>query len=347
MWIKMSPTLKQLEILKAVVTTGSISQAARLVGLSQPTLSQQIAKMEKSLDTQLFVRGRSSVFHLTAPGEYWYQFAVDILDRHASAEIFHETHFKQDRIQLRFSSPYALRLWFFNKVAELAVSDPKIGGLEFVGSRNSSDVLDMLSMHQINCGVVNEAFLTGRNSNLHVTRVFSDRTVWLVPEAIPHEVIQTVINTCKAPEEPNYVALKRYVDLGTLAPWRDHTQGWFRSHLPLAMPFFRCPENVGAARLVAEGLATAHVPLSLTIRLPQELRSRVRMYEIDGARFNVSFVAPKHYQSIPAFVAFQKRLCEDVRSEFEGERQLADLKRVSMTDPCATAVGPAIVSAAE
>lgn len=318
----MSPTLKQLEILKAVVTTGSISKAARLVGLSQPTLSQQIAKMEKTLEVQLFARGRSAGFLLTGPGEYWYQIAIDILDRHAAAEAFHETHFKKDRIELRFSSPYALRLWFFSEAAELAVSDSRIGGLEFVGSQSSTDVLDMLSTHQINCGVINEGFITSKNSDIHVTRVCNDQTVLVVPETIPDEVVQSVIKSRKAPENPAHFALTRYVDLGNRAPWRDQTQGWFRSNLPFATPFFRCPENVGAAWLVAEGLATAHVPLSMIRRLPEEVRGRVRIYEIDGTRFNVSFVAPKHYQSIPSFVTFQQRLCDNVRGEFEREMRL-------------------------
>ncbi|WP_417247890.1 LysR family transcriptional regulator [Celeribacter sp.] len=343
----MSPTLKQLEILKAVVTTGSISKAARLLGFSQPTLSQQIAKMEKTLGEQLFTRGRSSSFLLTGPGEYWYQVAVDMLDRHATAEAFHNAHFKKDRIELQFSSPYAFRFWFFGKSAELAVSDPRIGGLEYIGSRSSTDVLEMLALRKINCGVVNEAFITKKYSDLHVTRVCRDQTVLVVPETIPDEVVQEAIETREAPEDPAYVALTRYVDLGDIAPWRDHTQAWFRTNLPFAFPFFRCSENVGAAWLVAEGVATAHVPLSMVRRLPDELRNRVRIYEIDGSRFNISFVAPKHYQSTPAFVAFQQQLCAHVSDEFECEMRMFESSLTLTKMSAARPVNQSVFLAAE
>lgn len=343
----MSPTLKQLKILKAVVTTRSISKAAGQIGLSQPTLSQQIAKMEEALDTQLFVRGRNSSFQLTGPGEYWYQVASDILARHAEASTFHDNHFKKGSLDLRFSSSSTLRLWFFNKAAELAVSVPGISGLEFVGSRNSSDVLDLLAMHQINCGVVNEGLLTGKNSKLHVVRVYSDQAVWVVPETIPDDVVRDVLNTRQSPENPDYAALTRYVDLGEIAPWRDQTQDWFHNSLPFAKSFFRCPEHVGAARIVAAGLATAHVPQSLITRLPKELRRCVRIYEVGGCRFNVSFVSPKHYQSIPAFTSFQKQLCESVQGEYEHQLQQDEINRSLLEPTNKIPDGGARLSAAE
>ena len=42
----MDITLKQLQIFQAVVVAGSITKASRRVGLSQPSISQQLAKLE-------------------------------------------------------------------------------------------------------------------------------------------------------------------------------------------------------------------------------------------------------------------------------------------------------------
>ena len=47
----MDITLKQLQIFRAVVIAGSITKASRRVGLSQPSISQQLAKLEERLGT--------------------------------------------------------------------------------------------------------------------------------------------------------------------------------------------------------------------------------------------------------------------------------------------------------
>ncbi|GAB3715704.1 LysR family transcriptional regulator [Mariniluteicoccus flavus] len=58
---------KLLETFVAVVHTGSISAAARRLGLSQPTVSQQVKSLERTLDTPLFSREGGRV-ELTAAG---------------------------------------------------------------------------------------------------------------------------------------------------------------------------------------------------------------------------------------------------------------------------------------
>jgi molybdate transport repressor ModE-like protein len=55
----MDITLKQMQIFRAVVIAGSITKASRRVGLSQPSISQQLAKLEERLGTQLINRNRT------------------------------------------------------------------------------------------------------------------------------------------------------------------------------------------------------------------------------------------------------------------------------------------------
>ncbi|MBM3613511.1 MAG: LysR family transcriptional regulator, partial [Alphaproteobacteria bacterium] len=64
----MKVSLKQLEILHAVAVAGSISRAMRRLEMSQPNISQQLAKMEEALGTQLLLRGRSLRTELTPAG---------------------------------------------------------------------------------------------------------------------------------------------------------------------------------------------------------------------------------------------------------------------------------------
>ncbi|MFH8346616.1 LysR family transcriptional regulator [Streptomyces sp. NPDC018045] len=63
----MSATLRQLEYLLAVVETGSITEAAAHLHISQPTLSQQLKALEKTVGTPLLERTPRGA-HLTPAG---------------------------------------------------------------------------------------------------------------------------------------------------------------------------------------------------------------------------------------------------------------------------------------
>src|SRR5215217_1555549 len=54
-------TLHQMRIVWAVAHAETVSRAAKQLGLSQPSLSQQIAKLEASVGHQIFVRGAKSM----------------------------------------------------------------------------------------------------------------------------------------------------------------------------------------------------------------------------------------------------------------------------------------------
>ena len=53
--------LKQLEAFVKVTESGSFSKAAKLLFLTQPTVSAHISSLEKELDSRLFVRNTKEV----------------------------------------------------------------------------------------------------------------------------------------------------------------------------------------------------------------------------------------------------------------------------------------------
>ncbi len=55
----MRPTLRQLQYIVAVADTGRFHEAAKQLHVSQPSLSAQIAEVERQLNVQLIERGRS------------------------------------------------------------------------------------------------------------------------------------------------------------------------------------------------------------------------------------------------------------------------------------------------
>lgn len=70
--------LKHIEAFSAVISTGSISAAARQLGVSQPAVSQLIKSLEDALGAPLFVRRNGAIFP-TARAEALREDAVDLL----------------------------------------------------------------------------------------------------------------------------------------------------------------------------------------------------------------------------------------------------------------------------
>ncbi|MBO8170787.1 MAG: LysR family transcriptional regulator [Bacillaceae bacterium] len=72
--------IRQLEYVVKVAEEMNFSRAAKKLHIAQPSLSQQIAKLEKELEVVLFNRSTSTV-KLTSAGEAFVEQAVQILDR--------------------------------------------------------------------------------------------------------------------------------------------------------------------------------------------------------------------------------------------------------------------------
>jgi DNA-binding transcriptional LysR family regulator len=61
-----APTLRQLNSFVAAVDTGSLSAAARTLGITQPAASQQVKQLERALATRLLQRGGGAIRPTTA-----------------------------------------------------------------------------------------------------------------------------------------------------------------------------------------------------------------------------------------------------------------------------------------
>ncbi|MEM9729267.1 MAG: LysR substrate-binding domain-containing protein [Myxococcota bacterium] len=75
------PTVQQLEYVLAVHEHGHFGRAAEALGVSQPTLSSQIQKVESELGVSLFDR-QSKPIVLTEPGKSLIELARDVVSAH-------------------------------------------------------------------------------------------------------------------------------------------------------------------------------------------------------------------------------------------------------------------------
>src|SRR5258707_10650179 len=71
-------TLHQLRIFLAVAQTATLTRASKQLGLAQPSLSHQLARLEESVGTRLFDRARNRM-ELTDAGRVFLRHAQSIV----------------------------------------------------------------------------------------------------------------------------------------------------------------------------------------------------------------------------------------------------------------------------
>lgn len=91
-----------------IVEQGSFSKAAEKLGITQPTVSKQVDRLEEKLDSQLFKRSTRKLI-LTAAGERYYERAkeIDALVRSTEHEIRHISNVDDSMLRIATSPALA------------------------------------------------------------------------------------------------------------------------------------------------------------------------------------------------------------------------------------------------
>ena len=311
----MDITLKQLQIFQAVVVAGSITKASRRVGLSQPSISQQLGKLEEKLGVQLIQRNRTGVISLTPSGEYWFKLSEEMLHRLDQAVSEHEKRFVDNAVTLRMGVPPALRGPFISAAAHIASTTPGFAKFELRFALTSGELVEQLRLHQLNCVIVNEEAISDDRRSFAVRELFVEPVVWAVPKSVSNEEITQALS-------PGNVlcalggALGHYVEIDANVPLRSKSEEWYRHHLPAATPAFSTMTYAAALDLVSAGLATTHCPLSLLPGLPDSVAKDVRYFLLDGLSRRVVLAMPKHLMSLSTYSSIFNKIVAYARDEY-------------------------------
>lgn len=327
----MKITLKQLQIFQAVVLSGNISKACGPLGLAQPTISQQLAKMEDALGSQLIRRERTKSIDLTLAGEFWFRTAKDVLQLIEDAEATHASNFGKLKMDLRFGTTPTLRGHFLQEVSEIAIGIEQFSNVEFVWALTSNEVIEMMNNHVINFGVVSEASAEPFRSSLYIQRLFDDQIVWVVPRNISNTAIEHSLKS-KTKAEAGYEALDRYVDVSSGIPWHCFSLNWFRSELPHSFPYFSCKTHQAAVDIVAGGKATCHAPVSLLPNLPTEVLNKIKCYRADIYLRKAVLVMPKHLMTLRPFSEMASRLTNFFSNSYLSDVNLEEMPNTNVKD---------------
>ncbi len=308
-------TLKQLEILHGIVVAGSMGAAAKLLGIAQPTLSQQLAKLEESLGTRLIIRDRGPKPTLTAAGEHWFRTAGQVLDDMQQAIQVHGATFGELQLVMQFGTTPSLRGRFVEMVARTAVETEAFSRFEFTWAANSDDVAELINLRRINCAIVAASSVADNPGQLDVEPLCRDGIIWAVPAEVPDEIIAHAISEPR-PGTDSHPALSRYVSITSAVSWEPRSRDWYRRTLPGALPYFACVAHHPAIDIVAAGLATCHVPVSLLPNLPDPVRNRIKFFDLGLHARDIVLAMPRHLLSLKPFADFRQRVAAEVRAVY-------------------------------
>ena len=321
-------TFRQLEIFRAVVVAGSITKASHRIGLSQPSISQHLAKVEESLGVQLINRNRTGTVSLTPAGEFWYRNSIEIIDRMETLLQEHTQTFRSSNLVLKFGATPALRGRFLSGAARIARDNSNFTRFEVVYELNSTNLVERLRMHHINFAVVAEEALIEEASSFAITPLFVDRAIWAVPASVPDEDIQNAFDPAFDPEKINPI-LRHYVEIDSAVPTHKQSHEWFFGNLPHAIPTFRAPTFASSIEFAADDLATCHVLRSLLPNLSQTVLDNVKLFEIGGQELRVVLAMRKHLLSHPTFARYYQMIIDFCREDYAPVMEAQVIRKLS------------------
>lgn len=328
-------TFRQLEIFRAVVVSGSITKASHRIGLSQPSISQQLAKLEDSLGVQLINRNRTGSVSLTPAGDFWYRSAVALIEQVQVVLQEHNQTFRSSNLVLKLGVTPAIRGRFLSAAARIAREEANFSRFEVVYALNSSVLIEQLRMHKINMAVIAEEAMVDEVSSFATGQLWREGFLWAVPAEITDEELSRALGG--GASGPIHPLLAHYVELDPAIPTHAATEDWYRTHLPNAAPSFGAPTFAAAIEFVADGLGTATVIRSLVPNLSQNVLQNVKLFEIDGFERTIVLAMRKHLLSHPYFGRIFHRIIEFCASDYTPAMQSQVIRPLSDLFRCPAA----------
>ena len=243
----MNPAIfRGLEVFCAVVEAGSATAAARKLGMSQPAVSQQIAKLEAELSLTLFVRENGRM-RPTAT-------AISIYEesRHAFDGLTRVVNLARDingldRGHLRVAVPHSMSAVFLPRVlSRLTAGRPELRLRIMLGTYEN--IAGQIAARKVDIGIAKAPVL---NPGVETIEVAVSRLVAVSAPGLARP---------KGPLGVRDLAQEPLIMVGRDRPWRDEIDVAFRREGVAPKVRVETHSVESACGMAAEGFGTAIVP---------------------------------------------------------------------------------------
>ena len=292
-------TLHQLKIFWTVAQASSFTKASKILGLAQPSLSQQISKLEDEVGSLLFKRGRSKM-SLTEAGLFLQRRSEIIL---SSVE--------ETMVGLRqFGSGQKglISVGLLSSVArnllpaaseKLAKKFPEIE-LDIL-EISPAEAIDLLYGRQLSVAVLAEDSIAKSILSFSKSYLFEDPYVLAVPKNISLENIKNLDDLKKSKESS---VLNNIIQFEFGNQHKKRIEEWFTSVLPNSRVFAKTRTYEVALSMVQSGRGVAIVP-ALAARLGgKKIDFDVNLYKTNLPQRKIISLIPSQYVRVEPYKSF-------------------------------------------
>ena len=292
-------TFHQLRIFWPVAQASSFTKASTILGLAQPSLSQQIAKLEEEVGTQLFRRGKTNM-SLTDAGTFLQHRAETILSGVEETMVGLRQYGSGQRglISIGLLSSVARNL--LPDVAKRLYEDfPNIelNILEVA----PAEAIDLLYGRQLSVAVLAEESIAQSRLSFSKYELFSDPYVLAVPKNID---LSKVINLSDLKNKESINIMNNVIEFEFGNQHKRRISDWFSNVLPDSRSVARTRTYEVALSMVQSGRGIAVIP-ALTARIGHKnLDYNVNLYSTNLSRRKIVALIPPQYTRIEPYKSF-------------------------------------------
>ena len=293
----MAMTLHQLRIFWAVAQAKSYTKASKILGLAQPSLSQQISKLEEELGSKLFDRGFSKI-NLTDAGEYLCSKAEQII---ASID---ET--EEGLKEFSSNTRGILKIGMLSSVARnilpstMQLFSEILPNIEInVLEVTPAEAIDLLYARQLNVAVLAEDSLAASNLSFAKKELFVDPYVLAVPKNLNLEDILDFKTLSQ--KQQNLLTSSIVFEFGS--QHKKRIEDWFKRNLKTKKIIAHTRSYEVALSMVEAELGVVVLP-ALTAMIGFGKSYNVNLYQTDLLNRRLVSLAPKQNENLEPVKSF-------------------------------------------
>jgi DNA-binding transcriptional LysR family regulator len=286
-------TLQQMRIFVAVVRADTLTRAAKDLGLAQPSLSQQISRLEEIVGTRLFER-RSSQMLPTEAGQFLYQQAEPILVKMRELE--------DGMADFSVGRRQTLRIAGINSILRMVLPEAlravqqRTPGLTLdISEQAPNEVLDMLLDRRANIGIVGANSLPADAAGLVQVPVLDDPYVLAVPKSLDLSGVSNPETDLTAAERTTLNSTIQFV-FGTRH--QERIEDWFGLMVPHHRVAMQCRTFEVAMGMVQGGLGVCLCPALSAL---SGGTANVRLYRINAPARKVVALVPSQFRRVEPY----------------------------------------------
>ncbi len=300
-------TLQQLRVFWTLAHSPSLTQAAKQLGVSQPSLSQQLARLERAVGTRLFDR-RGGQLELTDAGRFLLARAGEVLADVEQVEVglaaFREGRRGRIAVGALASLGRALVPGALRRARE------RVPGLEVdLHELAPRDAVEQLYGRSLQLAVVSETSVASEHLDFARRPLCADGYVLAVPRSLDLAAVVDPARDLPASEAQILRSVVQF-NFGTLHQAR--IEAWYRRVLGRFETVACTRQYESALAMVEAGLGVALVPL-LATQLDGRPLFDVRLYAVPEFERRIVALYPAHYHHLEPFATFLAALVAEGR----------------------------------